>query len=308
MESDRFDALVRSERYFTATLLPAILLHLPDGLDAFLDLIDRKARLANSQATERDAMGNARPRFARRPAWSQENVEIITEFHIGRDLAFANRLAIKSGSDEGPPERRDAPDVVIVLDDELVVCEGKFFDPVSPPIFDAQMRSQRQQVRHLFGARPSLRAYRHVAILPAELAAPPDCDAVVTWREVGLLAKQILGSNHYVTVRLECADAWYSSLLGEPGVRNYDGILPLNDLLLMCQTAAEVEIGHTGGVTDLRKRPLQYLEAKPWKWRNRLTNAGMAKPGNWIAASEFMAQISPKRQAATIIDKLGPDR
>jgi hypothetical protein len=55
----RFDDLVRSERYFTATLLAAILLH--DGLagvDPFLRLLAIKANVDGSEQSERDRLGN----------------------------------------------------------------------------------------------------------------------------------------------------------------------------------------------------------------------------------------------------------
>ena len=50
----RFDALVRSERYFTATLLPALLIHNGFcGLDRILALVDTKTRRQGNQPTDR---------------------------------------------------------------------------------------------------------------------------------------------------------------------------------------------------------------------------------------------------------------
>ena len=145
----RFDDVVRSERYFTAKLLPAILLHnSPCGLDAFLELVCRKALPRGGQSTERDRSGIARSRGNCRPTWSVGAVELITEFHIARDLKFARRLGTADGV---PPSDSvtesvtlDAPDMVIVLDDELLVCEGKFFDTYSLTTLNAQLRSQRR--------------------------------------------------------------------------------------------------------------------------------------------------------------------
>jgi hypothetical protein len=106
----RFDDLVRSERYFTATLLPAVLFHRNLlGVQKFVELIDARA------STERDRSGKRRSK--RTPNYKNfQDVEIITEFHIARDLKFAGfRLepnAIPSEDDER--ERRDAPDLVII--------------------------------------------------------------------------------------------------------------------------------------------------------------------------------------------------
>ncbi len=53
----RFDDVVRSERYFTATLLPLLLFHDNlTGIRRFLELVDNKAR--------RNATQLARPRQA----------------------------------------------------------------------------------------------------------------------------------------------------------------------------------------------------------------------------------------------------
>jgi hypothetical protein len=61
--SQRFDDIARSERYFTATLLPAILLHdHPSELDAFMELVSRKALERDEPSTERDRSGIARSR------------------------------------------------------------------------------------------------------------------------------------------------------------------------------------------------------------------------------------------------------
>ena len=50
----RFDDLVRSERYFTATLLPAVLFHNDlEGLRRFVELVEKKQpRNATHPATE----------------------------------------------------------------------------------------------------------------------------------------------------------------------------------------------------------------------------------------------------------------
>jgi hypothetical protein len=117
IRSQRFDDIVRSERYFTATLLPAILLHArPCGLDDFLQLVSRKALRQPGPSTERDARGVAMPRGDRSPTWSPGAVELITEFHIARDLKLACRLATTDLSlDKERPRRKrvaEAPDGV----------------------------------------------------------------------------------------------------------------------------------------------------------------------------------------------------
>jgi hypothetical protein len=148
----RFDDLVRSERFFTATLLPAVLFHKDlQGVQRFLELIDQKA------TTECDRSGTRGSKGATKYG-DLKDVEIITEFHIARDLNFAGLpLAANVAwtaepaepDEEGEPEQLAAPDVVIMAGEELVVCEGKFFSTFNAQVLNDQLRSQRSQVRHL---------------------------------------------------------------------------------------------------------------------------------------------------------------
>src|SRR4051812_39528337 len=92
--SERFDDIVRSEQYFTATLLCAILLHDEmRGLRAFLELIEKRALLTDGEPTERNRCGKRTRRPNREAPPSLDSVEIITEFHIARDLMFADMLS-----------------------------------------------------------------------------------------------------------------------------------------------------------------------------------------------------------------------
>jgi hypothetical protein len=83
----RFDDLVRTERYFTATLLLLLLFHNNpsgelEGVRRFVELVDEKA------TTEYDKEGKQDPK--RPPEYNNfKDVEVITEFHIARDLKFA---------------------------------------------------------------------------------------------------------------------------------------------------------------------------------------------------------------------------
>jgi hypothetical protein len=197
----RFDSLVRTERYFTATLLPLVLFNGNfEGLRSFLRLVEEKAE------TEHDKDGKRHPKTAAHYNFS--NVEVITEFHIKRDVNYALRRASLILTDEAllPPEeeaaaheRRDAPDLVIVAGRELIVCEAKFFGRFSGTALDRQLESQRKQVKRLFQVRPEPRAYRQVAIVPQTFDGN-HCDAVLTWEVFPVsnfrnLSKQLLMDN-----------------------------------------------------------------------------------------------------------------
>ncbi len=161
----RFDDLVRSERYFTATLLPAVLFHNNlEGVRRFIELVDKNARTEHAKSGEIIREKDT-------PDYNDfKDVEVITEFHIARDLEFAN-LRLEANirpTKDNEREKRDAPDVAIVAHRELVVCEGKFFSDFNTKDLNEQLCSQRVQLRHLFGIR-EIRAYRHVAIVPERL-------------------------------------------------------------------------------------------------------------------------------------------
>jgi hypothetical protein len=302
----RFDDLVRSERYFTATLLPAILLSGEfSGLNSFLALVDERSLTPPGRPTERSKTGAVAIRSAKLPSWSPEKVEVISEFHIARDLAFAGHLVSNKleadAENSTEKERRDAPDLVVVLDDELVVCEAKFFDTVERRALNRQLQSQRLQVRYLFEVRPSLRAYRHVAILPLMPQEAPDCDVVLTWGDIADLSAKILGPEHYVTRRLSSASNYFQSLNSGLGLRNYDELLPLNAVLDLCAIEGDtIFVGHSGGEPDLMSRPIQYLEEKAWKLRDPSVNAGKVMPRNWIRRRRFQELIELRRSQAQV--------
>src|SRR5271166_6708476 len=139
----RFDDLVRSERYFTATLLPLLLFHNNlEGVRHFIDLVEKKT------ITERNRDGDRGQKVGTK--YDFQEVEVITEFHIARDLGFAglpldvpvwrggegasaepSREAPNIGPSEEDEPKKDPPDVVIVAGPELVVFEGKFFNGVN---------------------------------------------------------------------------------------------------------------------------------------------------------------------------------
>jgi hypothetical protein len=294
-EKRRFDDLVRSERYFTATLLPLLLFcNNLDGVREFcLGLVDKKAK------TERDSFGE--PSHDRgTPDYNDfKDVEVITEFHIARDLKAARLPSIDSNvkpSEEAEPERQDAPDVVIVAGQELVVCEGKFFTFFSDydvEDLNEQLRSQRRQVKLLFQEEKfrHIRAYRHVAILPfCPTTTRVDADCLITWGEIGNLAGKLMGQDHYVTVRLRNAVKRHEDDRDpDTRIRNFDGKLSFKELRKKCEKPEhKMQVGYVGGEAALFKMSLPEAEKKQWKWRNPETNKGRIIPENWLTAERWL--------------------
>ncbi len=297
---ERFDDLVRSERYFTATLLPLLLFHNNlEGVQRFVDLIETKAATECNRSGDRGLKGTTRYDF--------QDVEVITEFHIARDLIFAglplDDTACREGEgasaeppleardvarSEGGEPKKDAPDVVIIAGPELVVCEGKFFNGFNTTDLNEQLRSQRCQVRHLFLNRPSIRAYRHVAIVPFIPKTAIDADVLLTWADIRDLAKELMGT-HYVTDRLREAVKRYP----EPDVLDgpyWDGKLSFHDMREKCRKSGnEIQVGHVGGEAALLKLSLVDAEEKrDWKWRYPEMNKGHIIPGNWLPGARWL--------------------
>jgi len=301
----RFDDLVRSERYFTATLLPTVLFHNKlEGVRRFVDLVEKNAKTEHykdgKQLTKRDLK------------YDFDDVEVITEFHIARDLKFYDRkLDVTAwgggevASAEPPHEardvepseedepRKDAPDVVIVSGQELVVCEGKFFDGFNIKGLNEQLCSQRRQVRHLFLNR-QIRAYRHVAILPYVPTMAVDADAVIKWGDIATLAEDFM-PNHYVTVRLRNAVGRYPE--DDPGIF-FDGKLSFDDMRKKCREfrdlGKEIYVGHAGGEAALLKWSLLEAESKLWKWRQEKTK-GKIILGNWLSGERWLEIVESTR-------------
>jgi hypothetical protein len=229
-----------------------------------------------------------------------QDVEVITEFHIARDLEFEDLLEINDkSSEEGEPER-SAPDVVIIAGQELVVCEGKFFNGFNPKKLGEQLRAQRRQVQHLFSKR-RLRAYRHVAIVQydgkhavpetTDTTDPIDADAVLTWTDIRDLAEELMGRDHYVTVRLRNAVERYKK--SGPAISDYDGILSFPDMRTKCRELGnKIQVGHAGTLLNMS---LVEAEKKKWKWRDPNTNKGEFIRGNWLPGARWLEIVESTR-------------
>jgi hypothetical protein len=297
----RFDDLVRSERYFTATLLPLLLFHKRDGIcgvQQFVKLVDDKAteyKKTDEQITEHDKDGKQVPKGTT-DYNDFKDVEVITELHIARDLKAEHLRLCEDKvepSKEGEQEHKDAPDVVIVVGQELMVCEGKFFMFFSDSDADdlnEQLDSQRRQVRHLFLSRPSMRAYRHVAILPFRpTTRDVKADVVITWGEIGGLAEKLMGRDHYVTARLRNALERHKCELGDPTKRNYDDIISFHKMREKCrERGKEIQVGYVQGEAALLKLSLPEAENKQWKWRDPKTNKGKIVRDNWLSGERWL--------------------
>jgi hypothetical protein len=292
-EMIRFDDRARSERYFTATLLPLLLFHdNMRGLHCFIDLIEKKVK--EKARVERSGGGAEVERSSRK--YDLNYFEVITEFHIQRDFRhYAHLTSITS--DDDVEETWDVPDLVIATKSDLFVCEAKFFDSkFNLKDFNTQLDSQRIQVRRLLTDR-KLTAYRHVAILPdhairSEQLVDLHADGLLTWSDIRKLAKKVMGSNHYVTNRLRNAIKRHPRSLGKPGIPNYDDLVSLGGAKAICSALGnDVQVGHNEGAGRLGRYDLKRLKAKPrWKLRYSSKRA-LVREYTWIYGAEWLRMV-----------------
>jgi hypothetical protein len=196
----------------------------------------------------------------------------------------------------GPSEeselKKDATDVVIVAGPELVVCEGKFFNGFNTKGLNEQLCSQRRQMRHLFLNRPSIRAYRHVAILPSLPTTAIDADVVLRWADIRDLA-ETLKVDHYVTDRLRNAvDRYPTDPDGSP---YFEGTLRFEEMRKKCRDLGnKIEVGYVGGEAALLKLSLVEAENRQWRWRYPETG-GRVTHGHWLKGVRWLEIVESSR-------------
>ena len=209
--------------------------------------------------------------------------EVITEFHIRRDLCHYG--AYLTPLDD---ETRDAPDLVIVLGDAMIVVEAKFFVKFNKSNLQDQLQSQKRQVQYLVEERSSISSWLHVALVPTRIPSL-DCHAMITWGDVAELSRSLLGEGHYVTIRLENAVARYDRANRKTGPRYFEENLSLTKALELCaERGDDVWIGHSASKANLHVRAAGHTEAKRWKWRCA-GSAGLHP--HWIPGRQFLELI-----------------
>jgi hypothetical protein len=299
VSSIRIDDICRTERYYTATLLPYILLHNSfSGLYQFLETLERKnikARLTENlelkEKSEKNYLLNHQ---------NIKNIEIITEMDVVRDVKFyASWL---KGMDNIDIEEADMlrPDVIIVVDELLIVIEAKFFHKASIEKIKSQLREQNNVINRILLRFPGYAFDRYCHIFLSMMEIDPSvigCDACLTWIDIEQLAKSVLGQEHYVTQRLQKAVALHQLVTpkvihGKSGSKNYIEKISLPSMIAKCQQEGNrIFVGYTGGVKKLRSVNAEYLKERKLKWDWSENSIPPKEPDNWIKGDVFLAII-----------------
>jgi len=295
----RIDDICRTERYYTATLLPCILLHESfAGLRAFLSVLERKNIHALAVKTGAPASLNG--------AKAVDHFELISEMDLVRDMHFYSPWL--AGLEDIVAQEADSirPDVVMVADGLLIVIEAKFFhDSVSPDTIRSQILAQRQVIENILLRFPgySFDRYCHLFLsaAPAPAANAIGCQGVLCWDDIRQLAEQVLGTRHYVTQRLTRATEMYKLVSerttqssGRPG-RNYLGILGLEEIIQKCrQEGNRIVVGYNGGATKLQVATCEGLTSRRFKWDWADHPIPPKIPRHWMPGARFLELIIAK--------------
>lgn len=295
VESLRIDDICRTERYYTATLLPYVLFHESfTGLKKFLKMLEHKGVQAISVDAQKKPV----------QLWQSDeiphNIEIITEMDVVRDVKFYSnwlpgleRINIKAS------EVR--PDVVIIANNLLLVIEGKFFHNPTLQNIKQQVQDQRKVIENTILPFPGYSFNRYCQIFlsaETEESSKIGCNTCLSWKDIADLAEQTLGQDHYVTQRIRKALLLYN-IINAKNKKNYIGKEPFAEIIKKCQTEGDrVFIGHVGGVKKLESADANDLTKKQFKWDWSEHPIPPKIPNNWIKGNKFLEVIKkyfPKR-------------
>lgn len=286
--------LNRKERYYTGTVLPALLCadsmrHLhrlgrPDllgigPLDVRADVDDCTVLFFTEYSLLESAVGPIRDRFP--------------------DLL-------------GLP--KDTPDVVILVTEPapvLIALEAKLYDRPSQDTLNGQLRRQRAQLEPLCTTLadalgvPQVRL-AHFALLPAQLAATmPDLDApVLTWQQVRAAYADV--DQDYFLAVLDEALARYERLVSAGG-SNQQGLSPGGTLVT--DWLAGTSVWQFAGARDGLTGPRIQAAVADGSWRSIVLQVRADPlPGNrnWFAVAELVDLLRAAGQLPPLAGEPAP--
>jgi hypothetical protein len=267
----------RKERYYTGTVLPAIV-----GQDNFKHF-DRFLRLLKIESV------------SLRTNTDCTNFQFFTEYGFVESIFGEGTLARFVGA----PSKRDTPDIVILIEGEhpvLVAIEAKMFDRVSHRGLVAQMARQKLILDYLARIWPGLQVV-HTALLPACLRCELQLTSplVITWEDI-IEAYSDLSPGSYMLGVLQCALEQYETLRSTaPSFRdNADAKVSGNGILFMFEsgTLPFRTMGRQGGLSG----SLLASDLRHERWKTRIYEVS-ANPepanSNWFTIEQFVELIHP---------------
>jgi hypothetical protein len=299
----RLDDLNRTERYFTSTLFGGLLIHNDLlGVKKFLTWLIKEKEVFLHKVGDL----NDKTLFIL-PVIVPEHIEVNTEFNTKRDLKYYNKpladLDVLNFS-----ERQNVPDVIIIYGEVLIVIEGKFFvSGQSASVIDQQLRMQKEEITLMIDyLKPQIKYWLHIFLGPNYINLS-NCDLQLTWKEIEVFSKELLGDNHYITERLHYANVRYfeknnnsvskSTNLNTPTKsRNYADTADFDEIKTLCRTHREnILVGFTGGKSGLHVTQMKELERRKFKYDFKNKLQGKKSMSNWINGLAFHDIITQKQ-------------
>lgn len=270
----------RKERYYTATILPAIICDDNfKNLFLFLNLIENFPKDIKIQ-----------------PDASINNIQFITEFSLKESFNYCAREFLDV------PSTKDTPDLVILITQPellLVVIEGKMFGNTSIFDFKTQIEAQKKIIKSLQKTL-SIKTENifHIGLIPKEyFTSKPLIDCQIMYWEDIIGAYTDLQTNKYFLEVLKLAVKNYSSLAsakeGAFGSFGKNMEVRLNGIQILAEyeKGKHFWVGRKKGLSgDLLKMD---RDSGGWKNFSYEVNfkAESAPNKNWFSAKDFVEFI-----------------
>jgi hypothetical protein len=269
--------LNRKERFFTGTILPAII-----GARGFghVDLLLRRLGMEPATASWRPA---------------DTSVQFFTEYGFAESLVGAATKRFPT-----VPAGKDTPDAILYIDEpeaHLIAIEAKVFHVPSKPALQSQLAVQRTLLQGMAADLGRLRPdgdvpqLTHIALLPAQLAKKVGQLTVptLTWQELADLYRDV--AEPYWLAILNHAMTNYHDYVPENGGGKNAHAMLLGADIVSGFGSGDLEYDHVGCNGGLTGKVFKAL-VTDGGWRSRsfqVRRGPLDKPHkSWFTVGEFI--------------------
>jgi hypothetical protein len=287
---NRLDDLNRTERYFTSTLLGGLLLY--NELDGTRQLLNwlRQHKEFNFTSTKGEDVVK----------WQEteklpEHIEVVTELNIKREIGHYGETLAEIDLAE-LSSKQNVPDVVIVYGKYLIVIEGKFFvKGQSQFMIETQLQMQKEEIVVMVDyLKPQIEYVCHIFLGPQNMEGMQNCELCLTWKDIEEFSAELLGQDHYITIRLKNANQRYAECnVSFSGERiNYSSSCSYDQIKELCgQEGNKIRVGFQGGEKALIVADHYHLLVRKFKWDYTENSIGKKNLKNWLPGSLFLTRL-----------------
>lgn len=286
----------REERFYTATVLPALISRSRfAGFEIFRDAV-----ISAAFASGVDAHGLVG--FEANPLGPETNVQFLTEFDLWKSLSDPG---VKARFPDAPAIRA-VPDLVVFIEGSkpvLLVIEAKMFLYFTANQLSGQMHDQQLLMEYVAsrlssasGVRPTL---IQMALLPDGRLTGKAFQGfpypIITW-ETLCKAYAANDENHYWVRMLDLALSRWNDLASKPSSfgENADDKWPGQQIIDSAQAGRLVyaSVGRRGGLKG--KEFTADVATGAWKTQKYelALDPALANAANWFTVDEFVAAVS----------------